>query len=59
MSFPSPPLRVSVPPAPSRMLFPELPVMILASALPMPLILPVPSMVRFSTLSPRVQLTAA
>ncbi|PPJ48168.1 hypothetical protein C0075_22030 [Rhizobium sp. KAs_5_22] len=59
LSTPAPPLMVSLPPAPLRMLLPLLPVSRLLSALPTPLMLPTPSKVRFSILSPSVQLTAA
>ncbi|MBA3043068.1 MAG: hypothetical protein FP819_25515 [Rhizobiaceae bacterium] len=58
MSLPANPVIVSAPPRPLRTLFPLLPVMTLATPLPVPLILPAPSKKMFSTLFPRVQLTA-
>ena len=50
---------VSLPVPPFRVLLPELPVSVLASVLPVPLMLPRPVRVRFSTLVPSVKLTLA
>ena len=43
---------VSAPASPSSLLLPLLPVIVLASSLPVPLMLPAPVSVRFSTLPP-------
>ena len=58
VSIPAPPSIVSLPPKPTSVLLPELPMRTLASELPVPLTLPLPWSVRFSTLAGSVYVTA-
>ena len=59
MSLPDPPRRVSTPELPSKVLAPSLPVRVLSKELPVALISPEPVRVKFSKLSPKVQVTEA